>query len=174
MANNDPKSKQFKRFSKLPEEWRNDMMSRDRDELFKQVADAAIKIVASETAKQFDQDIARLKEELATAQEGYKETKKTQSLKIEFIIETLRSQGVDVPSLQDFISGAAQVDDDGEIEVVEKKAAASHARVNNIVKDAAAKIAKSLGKGSSLTISTPGTGRSATIQGTGEEDEDRE
>jgi hypothetical protein len=170
----DAKEKQFKRFKKLPEEWRNDMMGRGRDELFKKIADAAIAIVASETAKQFDQDIAKLKEQLATAQEGYKETKNTKSLQIEFLIETLRSQGVDVPSLQDFISGAVRVGDDGEIEDAEKTATESHHRVDKIVAEAAKKIAKGLGKGTSMTISVPGQGLSATIEGEGGDDPDDE
>jgi uncharacterized protein YodC (DUF2158 family) len=86
--------KQFKKFQKLDEEWRNAAMSMKPEEINRLIRDAAVNIVNLRLAKELDEDIARLKEELATANEGYKAGDKENSLRIEFLVECLRSQGV--------------------------------------------------------------------------------
>lgn len=108
----DHKEKQYKKFKKLDEAWRNDMLGRTEEEVRKVITDAAMNLVTLETAKQFDEDLARLKEELATANEIYKEGKKSNLLKIEFLIEALRSRGCDVPGIEDFVKGAKKSNND--------------------------------------------------------------
>lgn len=107
MSKNDPKEKQLKRFKALPEDWRNDVLgTRSNEDVNKLIRDAAINTIVLKLAKESDPDLAALKEQLATATEMYKEGEKQNNLKIEFLVEVLRSRGVDVPSIEDFIKGA--------------------------------------------------------------------
>ena len=89
--------KQTKRFEKLDEEWRVDMMGRkDHEDLNKAIRECAISIVELRLAKEIDEDLARIREELATANEGYKKGEKENTLRIEFLVECLKSRGIKI------------------------------------------------------------------------------
>jgi hypothetical protein len=98
--------KQQKKFRKLPPEWCEAMLGADDFDIDKGIKTAAISLVTLELAKQFDEDLISLQEQLSTAQEQYKEGKKENLLKIEFLIEVLRSRGRDVPDAKTFIKQA--------------------------------------------------------------------
>lgn len=99
----DPKEKQHKKFQKLDEEWRTSSMSQPDADIDKGIRDAAMNLVTLEMAKEFDEDLIALKEAVKTASEQYTEGKKQNLLKIEFLIEVLRSRGRDVPGVEDFL-----------------------------------------------------------------------
>lgn len=105
---NDPKEKQQKRFKKLDQEWRDEAISMDELSLDKEIKKQAGNIINSRIAKELDEDIARLTEELKTAKEPYVEGEKMSMLRIEFLFEVLRGKGADVPSIEDFLSDAAE------------------------------------------------------------------
>lgn len=103
----DPKEKQFKDFKKLDEEWRNEEMGKQTAEVYKDIVSRAMNIVRLDMAKDFDEDLKRLAEELKTAREPYTEGKKTNNLEIRFLIEVLKSRGEKVPGIEDFMQSAA-------------------------------------------------------------------
>lgn len=106
------KTKQYKRFKKLPEDWRNRQMSeKDDKKLLNDIGRLAMQFMAVKAAKLFDNDLLVAKETLADINAGYKEQETDTLLRIEYLMATLRSQGKDVPSLEDFLNGAA-----GEVE----------------------------------------------------------
>ena len=107
ITSDDAKTKQHKRFKKLDEEWRQDMLERQTPELYKAVTTTAINNVQLELAKQFDEDLNRLKEQVKEAGAVYSEGAKQNKLEIEFLVECLRSRGEDVPSPEDFLKEAA-------------------------------------------------------------------
>ena len=103
------KDKQLKKFKKLPEDWRNDVLgTRSNEDINKLIRDAAINNIVLKLAKENDPDLAALKEQMATATEMYKAGEKENNLKIEFLVEVLRGRGVDVPSIEDFVRGATK------------------------------------------------------------------
>lgn len=102
----DPKDKQYKKFQKLEEAWRHEMMQRPDEEVDKAIRDSAMNLVTLELAKELDEDLQRLQEELKTAREQYTNGKKTNLLKIEYLVEVLRSRGRDVPGVKDFVKSA--------------------------------------------------------------------
>lgn len=109
--------KQLKRFKKLEEEWRSEMLSRNDLDVETAIRDSAMNLVTLEMAKEFDEDLNRLKEELKTAQESYSEGKKVNLLKIEFLAEVLRGRGrTDIPTINDFIKGSRKAAVEAEIE----------------------------------------------------------
>lgn len=101
---------QLKKFKKIDEDWRNDMMSRDSEDLNKVIRDCAINNVVLALAKAADPDLARIAEELATAKAVYTDGTKANNLKIEFLVEVLRSQGVDIPDVSAFCKALAKDD----------------------------------------------------------------
>lgn len=99
--------KQLKKFKKLEEEWRSEMLSRNDTDVETAIRDSAMNLVTLEMAKEFDEDLNSLREQLKTAQETYTEGKKINLLKIEFLAEVLRSRGrTDIPAIDDFIKGS--------------------------------------------------------------------
>ena len=99
--------KQQKKFNKLSEEWRHEMMSAGDDDVENSIRSAAINLVTLELAKEFDEDLAALKEQLKVANEQYTEGKKINLTKIEFLTEVLRSRGrTDIPGVEDFVRTA--------------------------------------------------------------------
>lgn len=108
----DEKEKQHKKFEKnLPEEWRNQMMSAQRDEVEKAIRESAMSFIQNDFSLKYDPDIRELKEKLSYAREPYMNGKKVSMLKVEFLMETLRSQGVDVPSITDYINSVRNGDE---------------------------------------------------------------
>lgn len=107
VTSEDEKTKQYKRFKKLDEAWRNDMLGRPAEEVYKVITTTAINDVQLKLAKQFDEDLNRLKEQVKEAGAVYSEGAKQNKLEIEFLIECLRSRGEDVPSPEDFLKEAA-------------------------------------------------------------------
>jgi hypothetical protein len=151
----DPKERQFKKFKKfLDEEWRNDLMGRTDEEVDKEIRTAAMNLVTLEMAKEFDEDLKSLKDQLATANAQYTDGKKTNLVKIEFLIEVLRGRGVDVPSVEDFIRSAVGGDE-------APKTAEDIA--NAAAKSLSRGLAKAAGLGGSVTVSSGG--RSVTVKG---------
>jgi hypothetical protein len=145
---------QQKKFDKLLEpEWQEQMLGeKDNKVVDEEIRQAAMNLVTLEIAQKLDEDLANLKEQVKVAQEQYTTGKKENLCKIEFLVEMLRDRGVAVPSVGDFVKQAKKPE-----------------TAEEIARDAAAKLAKSLSKeaagpGGSVTISTPG-GRSATIKG---------
>ena len=108
----DNRQKQLKKFSKLSEEWRSSQLSAQTPEVNKKIMECAINTVQLAIAKELDTDLASLKEQVKTAQEVYTEGTKTNNLKIQFLVDVLRSRGCDVPDPEDFIKKAAN----GEVE----------------------------------------------------------
>lgn len=97
------------KFDKLNDEWKANMLAlKDETAVRKAISQEAMTLVALEAAKAADTDLISLQEQVKTASEMYSEGKKLGSLKIRFLIETLQSQGISVPSLEDFIKEAAE------------------------------------------------------------------
>lgn len=161
---------QFKRFKKLPEEFRNELQGKNADEIKKDMLTWTINNIVLALAKAADPDLARLQEELSTAKAVYTEGTKTNNLRIEFGVEVLRSQGVDIPDVSAFCAALKdEVDEDASAEELiathEQAAAESHASVNQLVEKFTDGVAKRIGKGNSVTISVPRMGKSVTIEG---------
>ena len=109
----DPKDKMLKEFKKLDIDWRNAEMSKETEEVFKDISTAAMNLVALDMAQKMDTDLASLKEAAAQAGEVYSEGKKVNSLRIRFLTEVLNARGVEVPAMGDFLRAArdGQFDD---------------------------------------------------------------
>jgi len=103
----DSKKKQYKKFQKLDEAWRTDMMALDSPSLYKKISDTAINDVQLAMAKQFDEDLAALKEQVKVAQEPYSLGHKENVVRIEYLLECLVSRGEKVPGIRDFLRKAA-------------------------------------------------------------------
>lgn len=108
----DARQKELKAFKKLSEEWRNQQLGATKEEVFKEITKTAINTVQLNVAKELDEDLKSLQEQLKAAREIYTEGTKTNNLKIKFLVDVLRSRGVDVPSPEDFVKKAAN----GELE----------------------------------------------------------
>jgi|WetSurMetagenome_2_1015567.scaffolds.fasta_scaffold22266_5 hypothetical protein len=103
----EQKQKQLKNFKKLSEEWRNEKLGAQTPDLYKSILTAAMNIVQLAIAKELDQDLANLKEQVKVAQQGYSDGTKENNLRIQFLVEVLRGRGEDVPDPDDFIRKAA-------------------------------------------------------------------
>jgi hypothetical protein len=103
----DSKKKQYKKFQKLDEAWRTDMMALDNTSLYKKISDTAINDIQLAMAKEFDDDLKALKEQVKVANEPYGLGHKENIIRIEYLIECLKSRGASVPSISDFIKAAA-------------------------------------------------------------------
>jgi hypothetical protein len=102
--------KRDRKFATLPEEWRNQMMASNRSdvEIDSEIKKAAVSLVNLELAKALDEDLIALREQLQVAQSVYTEGKKENLIRIEFLIDVLRSRGRDVPSVQSYIKSAKE------------------------------------------------------------------
>jgi hypothetical protein len=102
--------KREKKFKKLDEAWRNDMMSRKDPEIDEAIKKSAIALVQLELAKDMDEDLLRLKEELATANAQYTDGKKDNLIRIEFLVQLLKSRGRDVPDIKTLVKSARNLE----------------------------------------------------------------
>jgi hypothetical protein len=103
----DAKQKQFKKFQKLDESWRSEWLGRQTEEVYKEITRIAINDVQLAMAKEFDDDLKQLKEQVKEAGAIYSDGKKLNHNQISFLVECLKSRGQDVPSIDDFIKAAA-------------------------------------------------------------------
>jgi hypothetical protein len=104
----DARQKELKAFKKLPEEYRNHVMELKTEDVYKEISRKAVNTVQLSIAKEMDQDLKRLQEELSTARAVYTDGVKENTLSIRFAVDVLRSRGVtDLPSPEDFIRKAA-------------------------------------------------------------------
>lgn len=101
------------KFDKLDQEWRAGMLSADDNKVNSTIVQSAISLISLELAKKLDEDLISLREQLKTASEQYSQGKKENTLRIEFLIEILRSRGIAVPDIEDYVKSAKQslVDD---------------------------------------------------------------
>ena len=105
----DSRQKQLKKYAKvLPEEWRENQLSAKTEAIYKEITSVAIATVMLEMAQKIDPDLAKLKEQLKEANKGYTEGKKVNTVKIEFLVDNLKSRGEDVPDAEVFLSAAAK------------------------------------------------------------------
>jgi hypothetical protein len=104
----DPRQKQLKKFEKLPEEWRQSQLGAKTQEVYETITKVAIATVQLDLAKELDADLASLKEQVKTANEPYSEGRKTNNLKIQFLVDNLKSRGENVPDIECFLSAAAK------------------------------------------------------------------
>jgi uncharacterized protein involved in high-affinity Fe2+ transport len=93
---------------KLPEEWRQSVLGMPTAEVYLKIQDVTINGSQLAAAQKLDPDLKVLKEQLKTANEPYNEGKKTNNLKIEFLIDSLISRGEKVPDIDCFMSSAAK------------------------------------------------------------------
>ncbi len=91
------------KFSALEESWRDEKMSRQNEDINSDIVETVMNLVALEAAKALDTDLQSLQEQVKVAREVYTEGKKSNLLKIEFLIEVLRSRGLNVPGVKDFV-----------------------------------------------------------------------
>jgi|ERR1019366_5517631 hypothetical protein len=103
----DQKDKQYKRFKKIDESWRQDMLGRQTEEVYKVITKTAMNDIQLALAKQFDEDLNKLKEQVKEAGAIYSEGHKMNVLQLEFLCECLRSRGENVPGIEDFLKDAA-------------------------------------------------------------------
>ena len=104
---NDSRQKQLKKFSKLSEEWRSAKLGAQTPELYKAILKCSMNVVQLEIAKDLDQDLKNLKEQVKTASAQYTDGKKENNLQIAFLVDVLKGRGEDVPDPEDFIRKAA-------------------------------------------------------------------
>lgn len=102
--------KRDRKFSKLDETWRNNMMSAKDPDVDVAIKQSAMNLVGLELAKALDEDLLALREQLQVATAVYTDGRKESLTKIEFLIEVLRSRGRDVPSAQDFVKSAREAE----------------------------------------------------------------
>jgi hypothetical protein len=108
MVDQDTKSKQLKKFAKLDEEWRSDQLGKQTPDIFKTISSTAIANVQLDIAKDLDEDLARLQEELKTAREPYSLGRKGNNLKIQFLVQVLSDRGENVDGLPGLLKQAAE------------------------------------------------------------------
>lgn len=99
--------KQHKRFLKLPEDWRMGALSKKTEEINAEIRNVAVNDIQLEAAKKMDVDLAQKKEAAKVAGEQYSEGHKMNKIKLEFLIETLRSRGENVVSAEEFLRKVA-------------------------------------------------------------------
>ena len=105
----DAHQKKLEKFEKkLPEEWRQNQLGAKTPDIYQEITKVAIATVQLDMAKELDPDLASLAEQLKVAREPYTEGRKTNNLKIEFLVENLKSRGESVPDIECFLSAAAK------------------------------------------------------------------
>jgi hypothetical protein len=104
------KDAQYDRFKELDEEWRSAEMGKQSPEIYKDISTIAMNQLQLELAKKMDQDLENLRAQVKAASEPYTEGGKVNKTKLEFLVETLRSRGENVPSIADFLKSAANGD----------------------------------------------------------------
>ena len=108
MIESDSKAKQLKKFSKLDEEWRADQMAKEAPDIFQTVTKIAINTVELDIAKDEDEDLARLTEELKIAREPYTLGRKENNLKIQYLVRVLKDRGVNVDGIPGLVKKAVK------------------------------------------------------------------
>ena len=104
----DSRQKQLEKWGKkLSEEWRQNQLGASTPDLYKSILKSAINIVQLAMAKELDQDLANLREQVKAAGAQYSEGAKQNHLQIEFLVDILRGRGEDVPDPEDFLRKAA-------------------------------------------------------------------
>ena len=104
----DSKAKQLKKFAKLSDDWRDDQLSKQTPDIFKAISATAIANVQLDIAKDLDEDLARLQEDLKTAREPYTLGRKENNLKIQFLVQVLSDRGENVDGLHGLLKQAAE------------------------------------------------------------------
>lgn len=107
----DSKKKQYKKFQKLDEAWREEQMGAQTPDLYKKITQIAINDVQLAMAKEFDPDLKNLKEQVKVANEPYSLGHKENVTRIEFIVSCLKDRGENVPDIDQFIKAAANAVD---------------------------------------------------------------
>ena len=100
--------KQLKKFAKLSDDWRDDQLSKQTPDIFKAISATAIANVQLDIAKDLDEDLARLQEDLKTAREPYTLGRKENNLKIQFLVQVLSDRGENVDGLHGLLKQAAE------------------------------------------------------------------
>ena len=108
MIESDSKAKQLKRFSKLDEQWRSEQLSKNAPDLFQVITRVAINTVELDLAKDEDEDLARLQEELKVAREPYTLGRKENNLQIQYLVQVLKDRGVDVDGIPGLLKKAVK------------------------------------------------------------------
>jgi hypothetical protein len=103
----DQRQKELKAYKKLPEDWRENQLAAKTPELYKEIIKSAMNIVQLSIAKELDQDLKALKEQVSVANAVYSEGTKANNLQIKFLVDILRGRGEDVPDAEDFVRKAA-------------------------------------------------------------------
>jgi outer membrane receptor for ferric coprogen and ferric-rhodotorulic acid len=117
ITNEEAKTKQYKRFKNIDEDWRQEQMGATTEELFSRITKVAMSDFQLGMAQKFDEDLSKLKEQVKVASEPYTEGKKANKIRMEFLIQVLEDRGCpNIPSISDFIKAAANnsVDEDSE------------------------------------------------------------
>ena len=83
-------------FEDLDSDWKDAVATMSVDDINSRIAEVAKAEELNQRAKEDDLDLARLKEEVATAGAQYKEATKANKLKIKFAMRVLGDRGVDV------------------------------------------------------------------------------
>lgn len=104
----DSKAKQFKKFSKLDENWRQEQLSKQNPDVYKEITSTAIATVQLDLAKDLDEDLERLSEEIKTAREPYSLGRKSNNLKIQYLVQVLADRGENVDGLPGLLKQAAK------------------------------------------------------------------
>ena len=86
----------------LNKDFRGEVDSMKDEEIDARIKDVALADSALAEAKKSDEDLRRLRETVAAANEPYKEGAKTNALKIRYMRDVLASRGRDVPTAGDF------------------------------------------------------------------------
>ena len=94
----------------LNNDFRGEVDSMKDEEINAKIKDVALADSALAEAKKSDEDLRRLREAVATANEPYKQGAKTNALKIRYMRDVLASRGRDVQTAGDF----AKVDPEAE------------------------------------------------------------
>jgi hypothetical protein len=108
MIESDSKAKQLKKFSKIDEQWRSEQLSKNAPDLFQVITRVAINTVELDLAKDEDEDLARLQEELKVAREPYTLGRKENNLKIQYLVQVLKDRGVDVDGIRGLVKKAVK------------------------------------------------------------------
>jgi hypothetical protein len=105
----DEHQKKLEKFQKgLEEEWRVMVLSKSADQKKDLLKEVAINNVQLKAAQDMDIDLAQKKDAAKEANAIYAEGFKINKLKLSFIVECLKSDGVDIPDAVDFLSASAK------------------------------------------------------------------
>ena len=107
----DIRQKKLKKFQKdLPEDWRVEVLGKSAEQKKDMLKQVAINNVQLRVAQEMDQDLAIKKEAAKDANEMYAQGFKSNKLKLEFIVDCLTSDGVEIPDPMDFIRKVANTE----------------------------------------------------------------